>query len=211
MEIIDIEQGTDEWLQMRLGMITGTRLKGVVGTPTAQKTLRYELIAEQLSQQGEQIFVNSAMQWGKDNEEEAIKVYKAQTKRKGVKKIGFCISDTRPFLGLSPDRLVKSGKSYVGAVEVKCPTTKTFVQYSLAETIPDTYIWQVVHYFLVVDTLKWLDFVIYDPRIINKSMQLKIFRVTRKELQPKIDEANEKIELFKRDWDSDYQYLNNLY
>ena len=49
-EIINVEQGSQEWLDSRAGVITGTRLKQVMSTrKDTREGLIYELIAEQLA------------------------------------------------------------------------------------------------------------------------------------------------------------------
>jgi len=206
MKIINTTQGTPEWLQMRLGKITGTRLKAVMGTKAAQETLMYELIAEQLSGQGESIYVNSAMQWGTDHEAEAVNEYAKRTKSKPLE-IGFCISDEFPYLALSPDRLIKRGKKYVKAVEVKCPATKTFIKYKTMNEVPSEYKWQVVNYFLVCGDLKNLDFVVYDPRIIKKEHRLHIIKVKRKDVENSLDEARKKLVEFHKRWEEVYRQV----
>jgi len=206
MKIINTTQGTPEWLQMRLGKITGTRLKAVSGTKSAQETLMYELIAEQLSGQGESIYVNSAMQWGTDHEAEAVNEYAKRTKSKPLE-IGFCISDEFPYLALSPDRLIKRGKKYVKAVEVKSPATKTFIKYKTMNEVPSEYKWQVVNYFLVCGDLKEFDFVVYDPRIIKKEHRLHIIKVKRKDVENSLDEARKKLVEFHKRWEEVYRQV----
>lgn len=199
MQIKNVEQGSDAWLKMRLGMITGTRLKSVMAGAQAQETLIYELIAEQLSGQQETIWVNDAMRWGTEHEDEAVQLFEKR-KRKKSEVVGFCISDDFPFLGLSPDRLVKTKDVFTKAIEVKCPTTKTALKYRYEGGIPKEYKWQVVNYFLVCETLKSLDFVVYDPRIINDDLKLTVVSVTRKDMQPDIDAALERIPMFHARW-----------
>lgn len=206
MKVLNIEQGSGEWLRARLGRVSGTRLKSVMGGKQARETLIYELIAEQLSGQAEEIFVSAAMRWGTEHEAEAIRAYETNTKQK-TDVVGFCVSDTYGWLALSPDRLVKKNKKYVGAVEVKCPGTKTVMKYVREGVIPKEYEWQVANYFLVVDTLKWLDFVIYDPRIIRPELKLTTIRVTREELQDNITRAQEALESFLQEWKDIYQLI----
>ena len=55
--------------------------------------------------------------------------------------------------------------------------------------IPAEYKAQVIHYFVVVEDLEWLDFVSYDPRMRTK--KIHIHRVTRYELQEDIATAQE--------------------
>lgn len=199
MKVVNVEQGSDLWLDMRLGKITGTRLKSAVGSPVVREGLIYELIAEEMSGQMEKIWVNDAMRWGTEHEEEAVRAYESAT---GINTevVGFCLSSKRDYLALSPDRLVKSGKKFVGAVEVKCPGTKTFIKYRVNNQIPDEYKWQVTNYFLVVNTLQWLDFVVYDPRIKDPRLQLFVKRITREEAQEWIDEAEKKLVKFRKEW-----------
>lgn len=200
MKIINVEQGTPEWLKARVGMVTGTRLKSVMGTPSARKELIYELIAESLTGVQEAIFKNDAMKWGSDHEDEAVFYYQKK-KKVDTNKIGFCISDEFSFLGLSPDRLHLIKGKYRKAVEVKAPTTKTVIKYILNKEVPPEYKWQVVNYFLVCPDLQSLDFVIYDPRITIPKLRLTIIPVKRKTIQGDIIRAKESLTLFKQEWD----------
>lgn len=196
MKTLDVVQGTDEWKKARLGKVTGTRLKSAVGSRSVQETLIYELIAEELSGEIEDLYQSDAMKWGTDHEDGAVFFYE---KRYGIKteRVGFCLSDEYDFLALSPDRLVKKGKKYVGAVEVKCPTTKVFIKYVSKGAVPTEYKWQVVNYFLVCPDLQWLDFVIYDPRIPGG---MYVVRVTREEMNEYIDLAERSLESFAERW-----------
>lgn len=189
-------------------MITGTRLKAVMGTKQAQETLIYELIAEQLTGLQETIFQNDAMRWGQEHEDEAIALWEMK-KKKTSDVVGFCISDEFPFLGLSPDRLIKVKEKYTKAVEVKAPTSKTTVQYMVARVIPKEYIWQVVNYFIVCEDLKELDFVIYDPRMIDPELRLTIITIKRKELEKEIREAKERLVAFREEWGKVYHKIKN--
>lgn len=207
MQIHNFIQGSEEWHKARLGKITGTRLKAVMGGKQAQETLMYELIAEQLTGQAEQVWVNDAMRWGTEHEEDAVKQYVEVTGKK-PEVVGFCTNEEMPYIGLSPDRLIKKGKKYVGAVEVKCPTTKTAIKYMVDGVVPKEYEWQVVHYFLVCDDLKELDFVIYDPRIIKKEKQLCIIPVKRKDVDNKVAEARERLVEFHEKWREVYQLIH---
>lgn len=197
MRVLELEQGTQEWLEARQGVITGTRLKQVLGT--AFKTLLYELLAESLAPAKEKI-TNEAMERGSLLESDAITLYEAQN-GKLTTQIGFILHDDYDWLGISPDALVKKGKKFVGGVEVKCPDTKTHIKYLVEDKIPAEYRAQVMHYFLVTD-IEWLDFVSYDPRIDLPEMQLFVKRVTRKELEDELDVAMGKLLEFREKWES---------
>lgn len=207
MKIHNVEQGSGEWLRLRLGMITGTRLKAVMGGKPAQMTLIYELVAEQVSGLAEDLYQTPAMMWGVEHEDDAVKEYEKRTKSK-TEVVGFCVSDEFPYLGLSPDRLIKKRGKYVGAVEVKCPGTKTAVRYRAEGGIPKDYQWQVVNYFLVCPDLKSLDFVVYDPRIIKDENKLYVATVTRADVDNLVADARERLVEFHEKWREVYETIN---
>lgn len=188
MKELELEQGTREWLEVRKGKITGTRLKDVLKTDNLP--LIYELIAELGSDEIEETFVNKAMQRGKDCEPVAISLYQHMT---GVviDSVGFCVSEENDMLALSPDGFTSDR---TGAIEVKSPNTATHVKYILGDKIPSEYLPQVMTYFLVNTKLEWLDFISFDDRYKPKPIWIK--RVTREELKDQLVEVNEKLDKF---------------
>lgn len=188
MKELELEQGTREWLEVRKGKITGTRLKDVLKTDNLP--LIYELIAELGSDEIEETFVNKAMQRGKDCEPVAISLYQHMT---GVviDSVGFCVSEENDMLALSPDGFTAER---IGAIEVKSPNTATHVKYILGDKIPSEYLPQVMTYFLVNTKLEWLDFISFDDRYKPRPIWIK--RVTREELKDQLVEVNEKLDKF---------------
>lgn len=197
MKILDVQQGTEEWKAARLGVITGTRLKCVLGK--ASKTLLYELLAESLAPVKEN-GASEEMERGVEYEYEAVNTYEAITGNL-TEGVGLCLHDAYDWLGVSPDALVKVGKKYTGAIEVKCPDTKTHIKYLVENKIPSEYKAQVLQYFIVNTDLEWLDFVSYDPRIDLDEMKIAIIRVTREELKEDIEAAMEKLFKFREQWE----------
>lgn len=198
MRVVDVEQGTLAWKELRTGVITGTRLEKVMGTPYAQKSLLNELIAEKIAPP-KYIDSTEAMERGHFLEPEAISRYELET-GEITETVGFCLHDEYDWLGLSPDRFIESGKHYKKAVESKSPDTKTHVGYLIEKSIPKDYQWQVVQYFLVNEKLQELDFVTYDPRVTIKSLQIGIITVKRKELK-ELDYAMDKLLAFRERWE----------
>ena len=71
MKIIEsCEQGSEEWLEMRLGKVTASRVADVIkkgrGSSVSQTAKSYmaELIAEVLTGESKPFFENDAMKWG---------------------------------------------------------------------------------------------------------------------------------------------------
>jgi putative phage-type endonuclease len=178
MIIHDVEQGSYEWHQIRLGKITSTRLKKVMAKDNM--SLVDELIAEEeTGLSDDDGFVSEDMQRGIDLEPLAIKEYESITGN-SVTRYGIMQSDELPILCQSPDGYVGTE----GAIEVKCPRTKTHVKYIRQGKIPNDYKEQVWCYFMVNPNLKWLDFISYDPRLTKKPIW--VLRVNREDVQDDI-------------------------
>lgn len=209
----DIQQWTEEWLELRAGVITGTKLKSVIGSTTVQKTVMYELIAEEFAPLEEQKNTLAMQRWN-DLEPIAKAKYIDLTKEK-VEEVWFIKKND--FLGLSPDGIIDTQKKlledvshipeYGKAIEIKCPMHKNFAKYILEDKIPAEYKAQVLQYFLVIDDLQELDFIIYNPDFYIKEAQMKIITITREELEKDLEKAREKIEDFRENWIENIQKL----
>lgn len=179
----DIEQGSKAWTEIRKGRITGTRLKEVMGR--ASSKLIYEMIAEKYEEKED--YQTSEMSYGVLKEPWAIDKYEELTGQK-VTTVGFITRGEN--LGLSPDGLVGKKK----AIEVKCPCLQKHIEYIVKDEIPSEYKWQVVHYFVVIDDLDFLDFITYHPKFTLR--EIHVVTVSRAEFEKEIMEAKEKIAQF---------------
>lgn len=196
----DLEQRSAEWFKLRLGRITGTRLKKVMASNNLD--LVDELIAEELSQVIEESFVSGAMQRGVECEPLAMQDYKKITNY-DVHEVGFVEGDS--ILGLSPDGLVMENGEYIGAVEIKCPNTKTHINYMRVNKMPSAYKYQIFMYFIVVESLEWLDFVSWDDRL--SVAPIHIIRINREDIAEQLEEVKKNIEKFVAKKD---KYLNEI-
>lgn len=181
MKILNIEQNTDEWLEARKGKITGSKLKDiVVKRGTGKKLGFYELLADRLSIEADE---EDVMERGHRLENEALEAFSSLTGHK-VEQVGMCISDENPNIALSPDGLIKKGKKYTEAVEVKCLSASRHLQAYFEKKIPDEYEFQKLQYFIVNTDLERLHFCFYDPRVTAKPFF--VIEVTRKEVEEDI-------------------------
>lgn len=188
MIVHDVEQGSYDWHQLRIGKITSTRLKKVLSKDNL--SLVDELIAEEeTGLSDDDGFVSEEMQRGIDLEPLAIREYESITGN-SVTRYGLLQSDELPILCQSPDGYV----GIEGAIEVKCPKTKTHVKYIRQGKIPNDYKEQVWTYFMVNPNLKWLDFISYDPRLAKKPIW--VLRVTRDDVQDDVNNAWESLMAF---------------
>lgn len=183
-----IIQGTPEWHQKRKGVVSGTVLKLIMGTPRARQEAIYENIAERLTV-GVDIDHENAMDRGLRLEPDAIATFELQTGL-SVERTGMCEDDTNPMIGNSPDGLIDEEE----AVEIKCLIGKNHVKMWLTNQIPEEYEWQVVQYFVVNKKLKKLYFVGYNPDI--PVHELHIIEINRVDVEEKIKEARAEQEKF---------------
>jgi len=172
-----IEQGSDEWKQLRLGKVTASRIADVMsqikaGESQSRSNYRIELVCERLSGEPTDSFTNSHMQRGTELEPFARSAYEIKNKV-FVEQVSFCDHLTVSMSGASPDGLV--GKD--GLIEIKCPMTKTHIETLLGKQVPAKYIKQIQWQLACTDR-KWCDFVSYCPEL-PENMQLFISRVER--------------------------------
>lgn len=185
---LNLEQRSPEWFKARLGKITGTRLKEIFKADNLP--LIDEMIAEIISEQFEDNYVNSSMQRGIDLEP-IVKEYYELLKEIKIINIGFCLSEENDYLGLSPDGFTKDRK---GAIEIKCPSTKNHVKYIRMNQIPNDYKHQCYCYFLVNKSLEWLDFISFDDRFKSKIMF--IHRINRSEILEELEKTEAELNKF---------------
>ena len=173
-----MEQGSIEWHQARLGKVTASRISDVMaklksgGEAATRSSYRLQLVTERLTGKPTEMFKNAAMQWGSDTEPFARSTYEAMT---GILVVleGFVDHPTIKNAGASPDGLV--GRD--GLIEIKCPESKTHVEYLCSGSPPSEYVRQM-QFQMACTGRDWCDFMSYDPRL-PESLQTLIVRVER--------------------------------
>jgi putative phage-type endonuclease len=197
--VLDLVQGSQEWLQARLGKVTASRVADVVATVksggygASRATYMAELIAERLTGQPAEKFTNGAMQWGTATEPEARTAYEFHANC-DVQQVGFVPHPTIEMAGCSPDGLVGED----GLVEIKAPNTSTHIETLLTGKIPEKYVKQML-FQMACCGRQWCDFASYDPRL-PEEMRLFVSRVSRD--QGAIDILEKEVRLFLADLDA---------
>lgn len=199
---LKLEQRSNEWLQARVGKITWTTLKDVMSSNNLP--LLDKLLAEILSNQEKQFRASVEMERGIDTEPKAIKEYEKITGNK-VDEVGFCISDDFDFLGHSPDWLVKVDWVYKRGVEIKCWDSATHIRYIRTQRVDAKYWYQIMNYFLVIETLDEVDFVSYDPRILAKP--INIVTIKREDIEDDLIEIRKELTKFKNKLDKYHKQI----
>ena len=204
----------EAWLLQRKGKFTASEIHRLMTAlskpnelPVGAITYVIEKVAETLTDGLPESFSSEAMQWGKDQEVNAIELFSKKTKLK-VHSTG----DNQKFIaygkhaGCTPDGL---GAGY--GVETKCPKSATHVLYrgikngdDLKKIKPEYY-WQIQFSMMCRKVSKW-HFVSFDPRFSNEKHRLYPVLIERNEndieliklrLQLAIDKKLELIKNFK--------------
>jgi hypothetical protein len=199
----DIEQGSDEWLRLRLGKITGTRLKSVL-SKKADPVLIYEIVAEMVNPVLEDSYVSSEMQRGIDMEPFARRAYQDLSKTK-IEEVGFVGHQKLDYSGYSPDGLSKTNGIYNISYEIKCPSTKTHAQYCIEGGVPAKYDSQILSAFFNGDTISDVIFISYDDRCDVKPIYY--YKACREQYEAQLKEASEKVPAF---WEKVTEAYNKL-
>lgn len=182
------EQGSEQWLAARCGLLTASEVKLILnpppkeetrvkkdGTPYKQREWNvvadddscrkhlYELAAQRITNFVEPIYQSADMIRGHNDEVEARAKYAEHIAP--VTEVGFISNDRWGFtLGYSPDGLVGAD----GAIECKSRKQKyqvqTVVEHAMTGAIPAEFVMQHQAGMLVAE-LQWIDFVSYSEKL----------------------------------------------
>lgn len=154
----NVQQGSDEWLQLRCGRLTCSQMSIAAGNGATREKLIYETTGEIVTGRPERVrYVSAAMAEGTLREDEARNEY-AWIMDTEVLTTGFVTNDDYPDLGFSPDGILPDG----GIIEIKNPLMATHIGYLVAGNVPAAYRHQITGGMLVADA-PYCDFISYYP------------------------------------------------
>ena len=189
MQVIKgIEQGSEEWLNLRRGVFTASHAQPIASNGKGLETYVTELMADYYALQSDS-YTNEDMARGNELEASARFVYEMETGNQ-VEEVTFC--QLNEHIGCSPDGLVGDD----GLIEIKCHNNKNYFLVMLdRKNVSSAYIWQMQMQMLISGR-KWCDFVSYNPNFLNRP--LKIIRIMPDEEKQKallsgLEKGTEKI------------------
>ena len=170
----ELEQGSDEWLAARCGIVTASTVGQLITPKTVKpasndysRALTMTLAAERITGHVEPVYANVDMQRGTLSEPYARDIY-AEHMGVEVDQVGFIVREEDDWrLGFSPDGMIGDD----GLLEIKSPRQKKHLATVLANEVPLEHMAQIQAGLLVTGR-KWLDFVSY-----NGGMRLFVKRV----------------------------------
>lgn len=174
MNALKLEQGSQEWLKARLGVITASCAHDLLPSKTgkgfkqARQTYMNELIAEVCTGSCEE-FSAKPLEWGKVNEVAARAAYQFEANER-IEDGGFIYGHDKR-IGCSPDGIVV-GKNK--GLELKCPySSKTHIDFILDGKIKDEYLTQCQWSMWVAGFDEWA-FASFDPRMKKQMIHIQI-------------------------------------
>jgi hypothetical protein len=159
IELSDLIQGSDAWLEQRRGIVTASVVgkllttTGRVAANDYSRALTTLLVAERITGWTDPQFVSDAMLRGQEDEPRAVEVYSEHFAP--VTTTGFMVREEADWkLGYSPDGLVGDD----GLIEVKSRAAKKQLSTFLADEVPAENMAQC-QAGLLVSGREWLDYV----------------------------------------------------
>lgn len=186
MKVSNHEQGSQEWFDSRLGVVTGSKdggLPAIMGTKAAYEKLVYKKVGERLMKHVDMDNMHeSALNRGKRLEQEGLAAFEYVTGKKTYS-VGLVKHPEYEWIGYSPDGIISETED----VEVKCPEEQNYTMILESKKVPDEYEWQITQGFCANPKLMTRWFVAYNPDI--EDFPIVIVKCTREEWQGHIDRA----------------------
>jgi len=170
-QVIDCIQGSDEWYEAKLGIVSTSHFSAVLNKGSGRNTYMMKLLAERMTGLTQAGYTDKNLENGSELEPLAREYYEA-IKKVPVAQVGFVKIGE---VGASPDGLVGDD----GCIEIKCPLASTHLSNILRGKMPTTYIPQVQGVMWVCER-KWCDFISYCPTV--KSRPFWLVRVLRDDI-----------------------------
>ena len=163
MIILDMEQGSDEWLAARLGRPSASMFSKLITTKGKPSTQAggyiNKLAGERLSGESEAFYSNEHMVRGTELEPEAREAYEFISGN-DVLEVGFIVNTDFEY-GCSPDGLIGTD----GGIEIKCPAATTMMKYYQDnEELVKAY-YQQIQGCMWVTKRDWWDAFAYHPKM----------------------------------------------
>jgi hypothetical protein len=184
MPFIDVDQRDVDWLKMRIGCCTASRLFDVVDRlkvnaasgkkgdyKKARRDYAIELICERLCGKASEHYVSDWMARGIDDEDLARAAYE---KEFGVEVTngGFYLHDSIEYFGASPDGRIGQD----GLLELKNLKPERHYEFLRGGPIPDEYIWQCNAQLACAPEREWVDYGSYCKEMLSPKLRLFVRR-----------------------------------
>lgn len=174
--ILNVEQGSDEWLNARIGVVTASNFSKITTPTGAKSSSKNAYMAQMLSEivereAGVDLDTYCSADMARGNELEPSARYLFQNiKQIEVEQIGLVYKDENEKIACSPDGVMRitscdcdENFDFIqSGLEIKCPKLQNHINYVLSGVLPKQYIAQVQGSMWVCDVSEWW-FMSYHP------------------------------------------------
>lgn len=199
MIIIDIEQGSEQWLNEKIGKPSASNASKIITNAGAkskqQEGYMFELVGEIITGKKEDGYRNKNMETGNEREYESREFFEI-VHNVEVSQVGVVYKDEKKEFLCSPDGLVDNKYG----IELKNVLPKTQVKYLLNNKVPSEYFSQI-QFSLYITGLEYWYFMSYvpamKPLIIKVERDEKFLKLLDAELKDFCEELKETVNKIK--------------
>ena len=187
MPFQDIDQRQPEWLHMRCGVTTASRMFDIVDRlkvkskngergdyKASRRHYMIELICERLTGRASDKFVSDWMIRGQEDEELARAAYEHRFGEE-VTNGGFYLHDSVDYFGASPDGRIGNE----GLLELKNLKPENHYDFMRDNDIPERYTWQCNAQLACAPEREWVDYGSYCKEMLSPKLRLFVRRHLR--------------------------------
>ena len=202
----EIIQGTQEWLDLRKGHVTASRVADIMaktktGPSASRQNYLIELAIQRVTGVVEESYKNEAMIRGTEEEPKARQAYELLTET-FVEEVPFVKHKTIEWFGCSPDGIIKNNDGTYNLLEIKNPNSATHWSYIKEGEPPTKYKIQMMAQ-MACTGAQWCDFFSYDSRMPEGSRHFlkrmmrdnNFIEEMEKEVKTFLDEIAEEVRL----------------
>lgn len=202
----DVEQGTQEWKDLRLGLITCSEIKTIRADGKGAQTYINGLAYERITGESSKVFEgNPWTERGHELEDEARKLYEIKTSLT-VEQVAFIRNKG---FGYSPDGVIYdfnySTEYPIGGIEIKAKQPDKQIEILRSGKIPTEHLDQL-HGGVLCAELQWIDFISYCPKL-----PIFIKRIYRNEIENEIENLESLVCKYNKQVDEVVNQITEMY
>lgn len=181
IEIIQCDQGSDEWLKCRAGIASASEFATILakgkggGESVTRRKYMMRLAGERITGEPEETFTSPVLERGKAMEAEAADWY-GFTREVELPQVGFIKSDACGGMGYSPDRLIGEN----GLLEIKTNKPSVLIDLLQKDEFPPEHIPQCQGG-LFVSGRDYIDLVCFWPglpKLVKRAVPDRAYQAT---------------------------------
>lgn len=191
IDIIECEQGTEQWFRCRMGIPTASEFDAVMAKgrggadSKTRTTYMYKLAGERITGEPMYRYSNEHMERGKLMEDEARAMYCFMSGN-DVRQVGFIRNGN---VGCSPDSLIGTN----GGLEIKTKLPHLQIEALLSGVLPSEHVKQVQGQLWIAE-LEWVDFFSYWPKMPPLLVRVYRDEACIKSIKESVDNFNDELD-----------------